>query len=258
MEKFNEIIVTGSPPQRIKRMRKNSFSQVAQKGPARLCRAPLEASIRKPIRYKASETGNPPRRGGTERCRLREEIPRNEGNPAVGGIDGPFCSPKISSHSHSFGAVPGFSNLLMEKVFEGLLHTQLGEEGGHDHPHGRTMPEGVPGPGEDPSPGKSFLHDPAVFRPHGFRVHSGVPEDNRLAAVMIPAQFGYDPALGQILLIDRAPRHGGQGQDHGNDPGFIAEIKGSLIGFQGVFVPTHYKKAHNFYAQTLQGPDVFF
>jgi len=43
-------------------------------------------------RYKAPETGNPPRRGGTERCLLREEIPRNEGNPAVGGIDGPFSA----------------------------------------------------------------------------------------------------------------------------------------------------------------------
>jgi len=38
---------------------------------------------------------------------------RDDGNPAIGGIDGPFCSPQISAHSHSFGAVPGFSNLLI-------------------------------------------------------------------------------------------------------------------------------------------------
>ena len=39
---------------------------------------------------------------------------RDEGNPAVGGIDGPFCSPQISAHSHSFGAVPSFSKLIRE------------------------------------------------------------------------------------------------------------------------------------------------
>jgi len=39
----------------INRMRKNSLLQVAQKGSARLRRAPLEASVRKPIRYKAPE-----------------------------------------------------------------------------------------------------------------------------------------------------------------------------------------------------------
>jgi hypothetical protein len=41
---------------------------------------PKEAFLRsaKPTGNKAPETGNPPRRGGTERCPLREEIPRNE------------------------------------------------------------------------------------------------------------------------------------------------------------------------------------
>jgi hypothetical protein len=34
--------------------------------------------IERPTGYKAPEIGNPPRRGGTERCLLGEEIPRNE------------------------------------------------------------------------------------------------------------------------------------------------------------------------------------
>jgi hypothetical protein len=55
---------------------------------------------------------------------------RDDGNPFVGGIDGPFCSPLISAHSHSFGAVPGFSNLLMEyllKGFQGLFNIVIGD-----------------------------------------------------------------------------------------------------------------------------------
>jgi hypothetical protein len=38
-------------------------------------------------------------------------LKKDDGNPANGGIDGPFCSPKISAHSHSFVSASGRSAL---------------------------------------------------------------------------------------------------------------------------------------------------
>jgi len=68
----------------------------------------------KRFRYKAPEIPRNESYIEVRRISLpRRKAGRYEGNPAVGGIDEPFCSPHISSHSHPFGAVPGFSNLLI-------------------------------------------------------------------------------------------------------------------------------------------------
>ena len=145
---------------------------------------------------------------------------------------------------------------IPQSGFEGLLHACLGKERIHRHPQGRMVSEGLPGPGEDPSPGKPFLHDPVIFILHWFSAHRGMPEDDRFPAVAVPGEFSQDPALGRILLIDRASQHGGQSQDHRHHIHFIAEVEGTLIGFQGVFVPTDHEEAHNFYSQPLEGPDI--